>query len=448
MKHKKLFISLTAIGTVLLALVIFLMIWFWGDSYKSNSKHDGFENFRREIAIPGLKDGACPQGLASYRTTYTEETGELKDPDNPDGGKVTVEKTQTYFFMSAYFKDEPSRIYVIGEKTGEVGYVTMKVPDKDNPAEYKDYYGHCGGVATNGYTFWMVSDNTVYCAQKDGTSSSSNNITRDIITLAESKGELTFNTSFNANCSASFCYFYDADGSTDNRSTSDKLYVGEFYRPKDYETDELHHVTTNNGYENRAFVYEYNITTTSGNKYGLSLISSDSVAEENRVPKVQNVYSISDEIQGFARTRANGLVLSRSWGLSNSHIYYYDWAKITESSNRKLYRELTYEVKDENGNPKKDDNGNVVTQTYGGFTYEGVMTKGGATYKDRDSVYIYFVDEGSLLNDYSIPSMSEGLCLVNDRVYVLFESGANKYKLFVRQKLTDIYSFIPRAKKN
>ena len=44
--------------------------------------------------------------------------------------------------------------------------------------------------------------------------------------------------------------------------------------------------------------------------------------------------------------------------------------------------------------------------------------------------------------------MSEGLCVLKDgngeqRVYVLFESGAKKYRTFVRQILTNVYSFVP-----
>ncbi len=42
--------------------------------------------------------------------------------------------------------------------------------------------------------------------------------------------------------------------------------------------------------------------------------------------------------------------------------------------------------------------------------------------------------------------MSEGLCVIDDRVCVLFESGAKKYRRFVRQILDEIYSFIPRSK--
>lgn len=142
MKHKKLFISLTTILTVVLALIIFLMIWFWGDSYKTTANYEGFESFRAEFEIPGLKDGACPQGMANYRTTYLVDTDELVDPENPDEGYVTEEKIQEYYFISAYFKDEPSRIYVVGKETGYVGYVTMRTPVAQYSTETEVYSGH------------------------------------------------------------------------------------------------------------------------------------------------------------------------------------------------------------------------------------------------------------------------------------------------------------------
>lgn len=430
MKHKKLFITFTAIFTVILSLVIFLMIWFWGDSYKSSADYEGFETFRSEFDIPGLKDGACPQGLASYRTTYT-----VKDEDgNPkldaDGKEQTL--TQDYFFISAYFDNQPSRVYVIGKETGLIGYVTFKNLDGTS------YNGHCGGVATNGYTFWLVSGKTVYVARKDN-STSANNIARDIIAAAENNGEVEFTAEFKANCNAAFCYFYDSDGNTTNMSSSDRLYVGEFYREKNYKTDPLHHVTTTNGEENRAFVYEYNISTSSTNKYGLALITDDKVAEENRVPKIQNIYSITDEIQGFARTRSGGLVLSQSYGLKNSRLYYYDWSELSKSEHRIRYSELTYTQKNEKGEDEE--------VKYGNLAYEGVLTTNGAQYKDVSNIYVYYIDSSSLINTYSIPAMSEGLCLVDDRVYVLFESGAKKYRKYVRQIVDEVYSFIPRTKR-
>ena len=84
MKHKKLFVSLTAVLTVAVFLAIFLMIWFFGDRYK-----DFDEKFTQEFEIPGLEDGAVPQGMTTY-TVATKVTGD-------DGKEETVQKR--YFFV-------------------------------------------------------------------------------------------------------------------------------------------------------------------------------------------------------------------------------------------------------------------------------------------------------------------------------------------------------------
>lgn len=424
MKHKRLFITLTVIISVLLALSIFITIWFWGDKYNGGPDFDGFNDFRKDVEIPGLADGACPQGIANFTGTYVVKDEGGKPLTDENGKEVT--STQEYFFISAYFDNAPSRLYVTGDKTGYVGYVTLKNTDGT------DYKGHCGGVATNGFTIWVVSEGTVYVAR--GGNTAKDNIAYDVIKAAESNGELKFTATFAANNNASFCYFYNDDGDATNTSYySDRLYIGEFYRDGNYPTAERHHVTTKNGQKNTAFVNEYRIAVTSSNPYGLELLGEDETSKDTRVPRIQAVYSVTDEIQGFARTKS-GLVLSQSYGLKNSNLYYHDWTKVTQSANRTRYSDLKYI--NEDGDEK----------SYGGFEYADAKFPSGAPYKDA-SVYVYFVDNESKLNRYSIPSMSEGLCVKNERVYVLFESGAKKYRAFVRQKLENVYSFIPRNKR-
>ena len=172
--------------------------------------------------------------------------------------------------------------------------------------------------------------------------------------------------------------------------------------------------------------------TSSTNKYGLTLISPSNVEEENYVPKVQNMYSIPNLVQGFARipernddgsssSSKGKLVLSTSYGLANSALYYYDWADISASGNRKSYTEVSGH----------------------NFEYEGVQTTSGWPYTES-GLYVYFVDGSKLQREYSVPSMAEGLCVKGNSVFVLFESGCYKYKTFVRQILTNIYSFTPR----
>lgn len=417
MKNRKLFITGIAIFSVIVFLAIFIVIWFWGDNYKVFN-----DDFTKGAAIPGLDEGAAPQGLANYTTTY-------KYVDK-NGEEQTAK--QEYMIISAYMKEGPSRLYVVGNVTGYVGYVLLK--DLDGTG----FMGHVGGVATscnntdshgnrtqekNG-TLWVVSEGTVYCAKKS--SDDYYNIAEEVLAKAALKTgdkSIQFTSSFKANNEASFCFFYD-DGTTS--VTNDKLYVGEFYHPsKDiYSTAKNHHVTTLSGDKHYAFVNEYTSNTSADNKYGLTLITEDSVPAANRVPKIQKIISIPEKIQGFAITNSRQLVLSQSYGLPNSHLYYYDWREVTSTTST--------------------SRASFATLTGNNFEYEGVFKQSGVKYTDS-SMYVYFADTSKLVRDYSIPAMAEGMCVNGDRVYVLFESGCYKYKSFVRQKLTDIYYFTPRA---
>ena len=406
MKHKRLIISLTAILSVFAALFVFLMVWFYGDRYK-----DFENNFNKEFGIAGLNDGAVPQGMGNWTGNY--------EVAKPDG---TVEKKpQQYFFVSAYMVNgSASRIYVTGADTGYVGYVTMK--NVDGSA----HKGHCGGIATNGTTLWVTGEGTVYVAKA---SKGYTTIAQEIIDRAsgvkvteEIDGEktevtpekaITFTATFNANCGADFCYYYDAPN-----SSADRLYIGEFYKKKKWETDQKHRVTTPSGNKNPAFAYEYNTDTSSSNPYGLTRLSDSSLSGDNKVPRIYKIISLPEKVQGFARV-GNTLVLSQSWGLANSHILTFDWEKLFNTDNSKTYKEIA----------------NV------NFEYAGVKRDSGVQYTVTD-LRVYYADTGSelLLNDYEIPSMSEGLCTSGNKVYVLFESAGKKYRLFVREKIKHVYS--------
>lgn len=455
MKHKKLFISITAVCSVIVFFAVFLMIWFFGDTYPD------FEApaFRQEVEIPGLADGAVPQGIATCPAEYYVERVEI----TADGEekKITEAKTQQYFFVSAYMNDgSPSRIYVTGEDTGYVGYVTMKTETGE------DFYGHCGGIAINNttspisttsskyYTLWVTGEGMVYCAKaSDEFIKQKKSIAMEIIEKASRKAPannegdiaedyytIQFTSSFEANNRASFCFYYDDP--TSSSVSSDKLFVGEFYREENYKTDDMHKLTTPNGYKNNAFMYEYNVTSSDSNKYGLYLIDKvDGIEENARVPKIQKIYSIPEKIQGgsfsgkSSYSTNNGiLVLSQSYGLSNSHLLCFDVK--TLMNNSKKYTEVT-------GESFKYKN---VKKTFGGETID---------YTDPN-IYVYYADkndEEMFVNDYSIPSMSEGLCVVtpstsgnsaSNRIHVLFESAGKKYRTFVRQQTKNVYSFIPK----
>ena len=437
-QHKKLFISLTAVLAVFLFLGIFILMWFVGDSYRD------FKDFREEFAIEGLDDGAIPQGITCYHASYTAGI----DPDT----QKPITKDQQYFLVSAYMHDgSASRIYVTGQVTGYVGYVTL-VNLNGTP-----HTGHVGGIATNGARVWVGYGDSVLVARAS-TDYNTENILREIIDKAEKNSNLAdgeetysiqFTASFKANCNAAFLYYYDDSRYTN--TTYDRLYVGEFYRKGNYETDKSHRLETPKGYKNTAFMYEYNIdaSNTENNPYGLTRLVSNlkddpTMTEENNVPKIQKIFSLPEKIQGIAFSGRKGyatndgyLVLSQSYGLANSHLLCFDWKVINDTANRALYRQVA-------GNS---------------FTYDGVYrtVSGKQTAYTDNGLYIYYVDKGNdemFVNDYSVPSMSEGMCVVtpykqNDeastRIHVLFESGSKKYGAFTRERIKHVYSFIPHA---
>lgn len=432
MKHKKGFIVFTALFSVAVFLSIFLMMWFWGDSYEDFDSN----TFREEIAIPGLKDGACPQGLAIANGKLYNKSGEpvykTDSEGNPDEKQPV---TQDYYLVSAYLKDKPSRIYITGKSSGYLGYVSLY-------NDGKPFYGHVGGIATDGDRWlWVGSESTVYCIKRLDTDYT---IIEELVLACLKNGKLDISdpantASFEVSGSASFVSYYKASSSTGTSNA--RLYVGEFYRAGNYETPEAHHITLPDGTKNRAFMYEYNVSA-STDPYGLVQIDSD--AKLNKlVPKVQRIYSIPDRIQGFARVSGSSdtdmgdaFIFSQSYGLANSEIIVYNFKTIDTSSNYVSY--TTIDSK--------------------GFEYPDVIYGGVRPYYNT-SVNVYYVygsknsktvnEAGttiypSYLRSYSIPCMSEGLAVgSDDRVNILFESGAKKYKLFVRQSLDKIYSFRP-----
>ena len=418
MKHKKLITTIVAITTFLIVLGIFLIAWFFGDKYK-----DFEDNFRKEFSIPGLSNGAVPQGIGTCEASYSVIE---------DGKEVT--KTQQYFFTSNYMADgSPSRIYVTGSTTGYVGYVTLKNIDGSN------FYGHCGGLATNGTCLWVTGEDTVYVAKASSTyNTARKNIAQEIVEKAAriplentADGEeydysIKFTASFKANCNASFCYYFD-----DPRYSSvsyDRFYVGEFYRKGNYETASDHRMTTPTGYKNTAVMYEYYVSSAS--EFGLTTLTDDGLDYKNKVPEIKKIYSIPEKIQGiaFSGRQNNGtstgtLMLSESYGLANSHILCFDWR--SANLNYKSYSSL-------HGS---------------NFVYDGVYkTVGGSQIPYTASLNVYYIDKNDpqiFVKDYSIPSMSEGMCSVGNRVYILFESAGKKYKTFVRERLSNVYSIIP-----
>lgn len=163
------------------------------------------------------------------------------------------------------------------------------------------------------------------------------------------------------------------------------LWVGEFYKQGKYETDASHKLTTRSGETNNALVFGYKIDESKG--YGLV----------SQAPLPDKALSIRGLAQGIAVASDGRFVMSTSYGLPDSNIY--------------IYKNVLAEEK------------------------HGTVSIGMHTFD------MWFLDNDSLLNTINTPSMSEELVIKNDRVYVLFESGAKKYRLYNRKKLSNVYSF-------
>jgi hypothetical protein len=162
------------------------------------------------------------------------------------------------------------------------------------------------------------------------------------------------------------------------------LWVGEFYKADKYETHEDHHKVTRSGEENRAMMYGYNIDESY--KYGLLYNDAFPV----------KAISIPNQVQGVAVTKEGNFILSTSYSLPDSCLYYY-----------------------------KD----VLNEPQHGTTNIG-PTK----------IPLWYLDNDSLLMSVNAPAMAEELVINNDRVYILFESACKKYKIFNRKQLENVYS--------
>ena len=170
-----------------------------------------------------------------------------------------------------------------------------------------------------------------------------------------------------AGLNAAFCQY-----------TGNMLYVGEFYRPGNYETPESHHLQTADGSMNYAVVYAYEV-------------------DEAGAPAGEPSFAVSvrEQVQGIA-VYEGGIALSCSYGLPDSTIWVYE---------------------------------NVL-----GGQADKSLEVGGAR------VPLYMLDSSNLKTTITAPCMSEEIAVKGDRLYILFESLSNKYKLFTRTRMSHVYS--------
>lgn len=233
---------------------------------------------------------------------------------------VTYNDDEDYYVTLGYMKNgSASRVYKIDSKKN-VTYYSLK-------AEGKDFTGHTGGIQYFNGKFYIANESDgIYQFPSSA--------------LLKKSDFVEIGTPKKVNNNSSFIFADD-----------DYLYVGEFNNDKAYKTN--NQITYKDKTQN-AIVTKYK-----GDDFS----------------KPVSIYSIPNEIQGFAISSSGKVVLSRSWGLSSSDFFVFD-------------------------NPEKTN-----------LKYDGAP--------------VYFLDNYS--KDIKAPFFSEDLDVANGKIIYLSESACNKY---------------------
>lgn len=232
-------------------------------------------------------------------------------------------------------KGNCSMIYYI-DKNGNATRTLLKNADGSN------YTGHTGGIAHYKEYFYITGD--------DGC---------DVFALADlldHKKESRKLGEVKTLLDPAYCNVYGG-----------KFYTGSFYRAGNYETPDWQRITTPNGDKNMAVITVFDIDDNAADTFYIS-------------PEPCAVYSTAGLVQGMTFTE-NEIVLSTSYGLAASHLYFYDKSSISAG-------ELTINGK---------------------------------------NVPLYYLDGACLTRTVTAPPMSEEIVYLNGRIYIMTESASNKY---------------------
>ena len=246
-------ITISIVASILILIMGFLAVYFlcpWNKEF--------FDNAKKEFSIPGLDTTFVPQGFSK------------------------IEGKEQYL-ISGYMGDSsPSRFYVIDKQTGD----TLKYFTLDIDGIY--YKGHAGGIVSYGSSVWVVGDGNCYKFALSDIENVENGKNITVKSWFE-LGDKHYNN-------ADFVYAH-----------SGNLFIGEFYKEKEYETSKKNHFETRSGETNKAIVFGYTID------------EQEKIGLDDLIPDV--VISIKDKCQGMAITSDGTFVLSTSYSIFDSNIY-------------------------------------------------------------------------------------------------------------------------------
>lgn len=285
--------------------------------------------------------------FALYSDYYSIESNICTNPGLSDGfvcQGVCASEENNVILVCGYMSDKSnSRIYVVDLKDDSSYYVELTTNGKK-------YSGHAGGMATTGNTLYIANASKLFVLELSSVLSAKNG---DIVDIG---GGVPVNNA------ASYVY-----------ADEEYIYVGEF-----------HHTAGN--YEK-----EHNYDSSEGMHHAIvSKYTHEEICayDGETSVKPERIYSVRAKVQGVCFTPSGKVVLSTSYGVSDSVYYIYNESEARDS----------------------------------GETLDGAP--------------VYVLE--NCIKEIHGPAMSEDLDYYDGKVISLTESASNKYifgKLFFANKI-------------
>lgn len=244
-----------------------------------------------------------------------------------------IQEQDTYL-MCGYMSDgTASRVYV-RNPDGQTHHVKLLYADGTA------YLKHAGGICHNGEFVYIAGDDGVDVFSMD-----------DVLAGRDAKklGKIQLGHDM------AYCSFYNG-----------YLLAGNFYHEETYETPDHHRITTPAGDANTALI---------------TIFKADDAAQFGVDPVPVAAISTPGKVQGICFTSDEEIVLSTSYSIPSSHLYYH----------------------------------RIDTARSG--TVQACGTQ----------VPLYYLDSATLRETVTLPPMAEELVCRDGRVYIMFESACNKY---------------------
>ncbi|HQY88407.1 MAG TPA: hypothetical protein PK402_07095 [Tepidisphaeraceae bacterium] len=205
--------------------------------------------------IPGLSQGAIPQGLAYW-------------------------PKHNWFLISHYFEkaSNPSVVTAIDAKTGQVVRCLTLIEAEDEP-----HSGHVGGLAVSDKYLWIGSEHLFRVALT-------------AIEDAKPVDYLQLHPPIKTECAAAFVAYHNG-----------LIWIGEFVsRGSRYESVPTHQLKDRNGVEKYAWIVGYALDA-----------DEDLKSSDNDRPQVAAILSIRQKVQGMTFL-GDQIILSMSYGRKNN----------------------------------------------------------------------------------------------------------------------------------